>query len=292
MRRLAVGAAALVFGMVSAGCGGGADKQAEPALGPMPVLRAEKDIKLPLDAYRETLAQRGNTWLAVQTLGRDCMRGLGFDWQILPLAQQQDDDTANSRRYGIFIEAEVRQWGYRIPPPIKPPEPKPPSNPVTPAQMEAWSGKAQNAPIGQAAAGGGCSGQAIAKLAKGTSGAGRDLVEQLVHQASDLAEEDSRVVKAFAAWSSCMKGRGFSYKSPWDANDAFPSAGDAVPQQELVTAAADLECRQSVNLVNLWFAVESAYEQRFIEQNAQALQAYKNHLETVQHEALTVLAGR
>ncbi|WTX00005.1 hypothetical protein OG216_44590 [Streptomycetaceae bacterium NBC_01309] len=62
-------------------------------------------------------------------------------------------------------------------------------------------------------------------------------------------------------------------------------------QAEITTARAYLGCRGEVNLVPLWFGLESAYQRQLIEKHAQELEEVESYLAAVRENTQAVLAG-
>jgi hypothetical protein len=91
-----------------------------------------------------------------------------------------------------------------------------------------------------------------------------------------VPSSDSRYVSAVAKWSACMKDQGFPYTDPLAAvGDAKWRTLDAASPQEIATATADVQCKISTNLIGIAVAVETAYDQRYIDAHADALTAYQ-----------------
>jgi hypothetical protein len=293
-KRCAEAASLVLFFALLAGCGasnGGTD--GEPTIGELPTVLDAKDIRLPFDAYSDTGQDRTNAWTAMQMVGRDCMRRLGLDWMITPLGPQQNEKTQYARRYGIFIDAEVRQWGYGTPPEQDSRrEEKPPQVRLDKIQTDVWTGAIKQLPSGQEVPAGGCSGEASRKLSGNRPEVDRSFAEKLANQAYKSAESDSRMTAAVKSWSVCMGTRGYTYKSPWGPNDQeWPKTSGAVSPVELSTAIADLECRRSVRLVDLWYALEVAYQNRLIEANSEALADTKKYFDERKRRTSEVIGG-
>jgi hypothetical protein len=85
---------------------------------------------------------------------------------------------------------------------------------------------------------------------------------------------DSRVDTVVGAWSTCMKKRGFDYPDPVSAEfdprwGVGASDGSA---EQIATATADMDCKAETNLVGIELAVQSAYDQEYIESHREALE--------------------
>ena len=89
-----------------------------------------------------------------------------------------------------------------------------------------------------------------------------------------LPTGDSRVESVVEAWSACMGERGFDYPDPVSAEfDPRWGGGTAsVTPEQIATATADMDCKTETNLVGIELAVQSAYDQEYIESHWEALQ--------------------
>jgi hypothetical protein len=116
-------------------------------------------------------------------------------------------------------------------------------------------------------------------------------VQKLGIDANHRADKDSRVRSVKAAWSRCMTGMGYDYRSPMDASDDPSFGGDKISEREIATATADVRCKTQVGLVSTWAAVESAYQERLIGKNAVQLNLIRRQVETELKNAAKVSAG-
>jgi len=87
---------------------------------------------------------------------------------------------------------------------------------------------------------------------------------------------DSRMVAATQKWSECMNSSGYQYASPVDAWMAYPPVipGSPTPAYEMdeqALAQADIQCKLQTNLVGIAVAVQSAYEQEYVDSHRDAL---------------------
>jgi len=88
-----------------------------------------------------------------------------------------------------------------------------------------------------------------------------------------VPSSDSRWVAAVAGWSACMKDKGFSYDTPQAAIGDTAWRGAAVSAAQIATASADVACKVSTNLVGIGVAVQSAYDQQYIDAHRAELDA-------------------
>ena len=124
------------------------------------------------------------------------------------------------------------------------------------------------------------------------------LVQEASATAYDRASQDSRVAAAVRAWSECMHDAGFDFDQVFDPPDWFSKQRNAVggvdvsailrgdlrqdghvdladlKTLERETAATDVGCKVSSNLIGIWFAVELAYAEREMAEHPEVFEAY------------------
>ncbi|MFK4299275.1 hypothetical protein ABH924_004456 [Arthrobacter sp. GAS37] len=94
-----------------------------------------------------------------------------------------------------------------------------------------------------------------------------------------IALADSRYVRVSNQWSACMKAEGFEYRDPIAAIDDVKWRGtEKATALEVAVATADVRCKVETNLVGLGAAVRSAYDNRYLTENAQELNDFKDRL--------------
>jgi len=111
-------------------------------------------------------------------------------------------------------------------------------------------------------------------------------VSDLPDGGSPWHPNDSRYVAAEQKWSDCMATQGFDYATPYDAfvDNYAPKTPEATARGKAV-ATADVQCKIDTNLVGVGVAVQSAYDQQYIDSHRDALAAQ-------QREITDFLAGR
>ncbi len=261
--------------------GVGNESAGEPALGQVQSVSATSQIVLPLDQFEDDVADSKLSLQATQILAARCSDRFGVkstDHSTSDLAPAGP----NRSRYGIVDSAVAARFGYHPSDETGRAAAKgndknsPDAWNPSPKEVVVMRGtKADGGPLsrdevpkdanGESLPQGGCSSWANRELTGGKQ-IDFDLINQWGAEAGKAAEPDSRVRAAKDAWSGCMKASGYDYKSPWDPNDSFASAPTA-SAKEIATAEADVKCRQETNLVGIWMAVETAYENRAISAN-------------------------
>ncbi|GAB7051489.1 hypothetical protein [Catenuloplanes indicus] len=281
-----------VAALASLGCEGrAADDRGEPAVASIPAVRHASELVLPLDPYLVFVTSWQVPDRAINMLGRQCMQRFGLDWPVIE-GVPPDGTVIHARRYGLFDPDHATAYGYH-------PAPRPDGEwqarqerEPTPEEAALWAGKGETQIAGQAVPAGGCAGEAMRRLSQGGPEAPMINPEQMANADHDRAERDSRVQAAFGRWSACMRDRGFHYGVPMDAGDDARWQSETVSAAELETAKADVACKQEANVVGTWFAVESAYQRRTIEDNAQQLSELRKHYDTLLRNAAKVVSGQ
>jgi len=272
------------------GLGGGAGRP-KITVGPIPPASANRPIPLPLDSYEEVAGLEQNAIAAAAyLLMQRCMSAEGFVFTASPggtgalsLLQQLEEG------YGLASLPQAEQFGYG-----SPGGSQGPGGPVGPGALilpglvgRAGSGRhsvAWTAALLGFAPGErlgrqrhlGCFQLAYTELyGSGRGGLGlsvaigSDPVPGIAGEAASWTQSDPRITAVDSAWSQCMARRGYSYRNPAAAaGKNWPAAPSTV---EIATAVADVTCKDQVNLVNTWLAVEAAYQRALISQNLAAL---------------------
>ncbi|WP_409470227.1 hypothetical protein [Streptomyces sp. HC307] len=247
------------------------------AIGEISKITSAEQLSFPLDAYELTPAQSRQLELAQDQLVVKCMTAQGFQWAA-PERPPVTEANRHGRRYGILDEAEARQTGYH-------------GAPQTDRGAKGREEGQDSSETAQKAAGE-CVLKARAQLNGKKSMDKADTtsdtyVEQLIVQDAERAEQDPQVRKAFAKWSDCMSKAGHDYDDPWASNnDPEWGKSETATDSERRVAAADAACKISTNLAGVWLAVETAYQERTLETNAEALaQAKKDNEDRIRRAA-------
>ncbi|MFZ3472176.1 hypothetical protein ACODT3_15510 [Streptomyces sp. 4.24] len=293
----ALAAAALLAGCATAaGAAGG-----EPELGPVEVNPPTAALALPMDAYTDTEAESIRMGQVQQRLLARCMARYGFAYEGLKSAEPAGGRGAEDRHRNLFGAADLAYaaaYGYD-PNAGAGTRAKPAAPELTDSAYAVMNGEPRGAAGGRApdamneeeAAGvdsgltaggakvpaGGCGREAYRKLYAPT----KDSVDLLftfglAGEAHDRSKNDSRVLAVLEKWSACMGRSGYSgIKTPYDVIEELGLQGDQGGPKAVNAAKADVACKQEVNLVGIWAAVERAYQERLAEEHAQTLALYK-----------------
>ena len=221
-------------------------------------------LVLPVERYLYSPAQVKFLDAVVYDEARGCMSALGFTLPALPIHDGTGTDGLVPTRYGPTDPATASRLGYHTPSATT--SGATTAQPAsTPDELAAYFGHNGGA--------GGCHGRAATYVAGAAQLAKSPVAEQIKDQGYTDSLKDPRVIQVFHAWSQCMKTSGYDYADPVSAySDArwnSPTAGET----EIKTAVADVACKRRTDLVGVWFAVESAYENARIPAQSAALAA-------------------
>lgn len=257
-------------------------------------VRAVARMTLPLDAYQlspeEYERSRQATWARV----RPCMVDLGFkDFTFRPAPVADGLEAHEDLRYGTYNVTEAGKYGYR--PAFAQTTSlarggevggeEPEFSPEEEAALDGYQAGRSAAPkrVTRTAAGetipkDGCYGQALAEVTGGQADTYLDdtLVEELDGQSYEKSLTDPKTRAAFASWSACMKGKGFAYASPIDANNDPRWTGDKPSRAEIETATADTLCKEETGLLGVWHGAETAIQKDLISSHTQELAAVRD----------------
>jgi len=275
---------------------GGSDRRETPEVPPILGMLSHVDLttfRLPLDQYRPTSREEVLLARAESMLFRQCMRRFGFDQKITNAGSTRPGPGgAHVNRYGLADGNVASKAGYHLPAQDANHD-KEPTQLRTAAEKTVATGVGQSKYRGRSVPRGGCLGEARSLLLRGSTGPiDSQLIETISIDYSNQAERDARVQNAFAAWSSCMKRAGYHYRTPWDPNDDPSFHGEQVSAREIRTAKADVGCKGRVKLIDVWAAVETAYQRRAIERHSEQLKLIQIQLDTRLANARRVLADQ
>ncbi|MFE0802564.1 hypothetical protein ACFW3N_21060 [Streptomyces sp. NPDC058834] len=269
----------------------------------IPASGLTKDLSLPLEVYMASYEDQVTVEEATNDLQQSCMKDYGIDL-TLPRAganpPPSDNDANIERRYGITNRAEAEKYGYQLPPALREhtkqtlrdlsgvevevltghTKPEPPNTPkgVKAGEPFAAPGRdtqpARAEHNGKKLKTGGCIGWSRDQL--GVKEADPIIVAQLAGDSLTQSMKDDQVIKAIAAWSSCMDDKGHTgLADPYKAMDrGFTNNGE--PSQESIALAVDdIDCKKQTDLVKIWFGVESAIQNKQITDNKSQLTGIK-----------------
>lgn len=293
---LAAAVAAVLTGCSSSGDGSGSGSGGgEPPVAKTPRMTLTAGAEFPLDAYERSEDDVYALAKAQNVLTEQCMQRYGFAYRA-PDPAPPSHSRPNARVFGLVDAKEAARHGYGSVARTggAPAKPKTAALGETAKSVlfgpkEAKGAEALAAmPMSQAAAEkkrsglvvdgrpvpvGGCLRESYLKLYAPTSSSVDIMyVFNLKGEAESRALSDSRVKKATKAWSACMKKAGYVTAAPASAARDLGFSGASATGPKAVTAAgADVSCKAEVNYAGIRFAVQSAYEKRSAEKNAETL---------------------
>ncbi|KOX06572.1 hypothetical protein ADK65_01360 [Streptomyces sp. NRRL B-1140] len=266
----------------------------------VPTRGLTKGLTLPLEAYMDSYEDQVAVEQAADDLQQSCMKDYGIDL-TLPRAganpPPSDNDANIERRYGITDRADAEKYGYELPPALQEHTTQPMRD-LSDAEVEVLTGHTKPEPPHTVKAGepvaapnqgtkparaeyngkrlktGGCVGWSKEQL--GVQGADPTFVAQLAGDSLEQSLKDDKVVKAVAAWSSCMDGKGHSgLADPYKAMDQGVTDDGKPTQESIALAVDDIDCKTQTDLVKIWFGVESAIQNKQITDNKSRLTGIK-----------------
>ena len=270
----------------------------------IPTSGLTKDLTLPLETYMASYEDQVTVEQAANDLQQSCMKGYGIDL-TLPRAganpPPSDNDANIERRYGLTDRAEAEKYGYELPPALQQhteqtmrdlsgvevevltghTKPEPPATP-----QNAKAGEPIAAPVqgikparaeynGKTLKTGGCIGWSKQQL--GAQEADPAFVAELAGDSWVQSMKDDKVVKAIAAWSSCMDGKGHAgLADPLKAMDQGVTDDGQPSQESIALAVDDIDCKTQTDLVKIWSGVETALQNKQIADNKSRLTGIKD----------------
>ncbi|MGY5115957.1 hypothetical protein ACWC2H_08835 [Streptomyces sp. 900105755] len=290
---VALAAAAVAATGCSAAEGSPTHGASEPEVSAIPVLADSADLALPLDAYEGTPEERELLVKAQQVLTTRCMDRLGFDYQP-PQRSGAAKESPNSRIYGVTDPETAARYGYRSPEETKSAATRAKGEPLSKAEETALFGapdlRPDELPKNQQEAErksgdggvpvGGCIRESFLKLyAPDPESVDVLYVFQLKSEADTRARTDSRIERVNARWSACMAKSGYQAKEPMKATEELGFTDAELGGPQAITAATvDVACKKKTNLVGTYYAVQSAYQRRLVEEHAETLNLARRQL--------------
>ncbi|MFI2352012.1 hypothetical protein ACH492_34430 [Streptomyces sp. NPDC019443] len=293
--------ALLVTALALVGCSGSvvsSDNSAEPAVTATPTMLDTAGLRLPLESYQPTAEQREKLQRAQDNLIDQCMRRYGFRYPGRP-AEFLGGGTGNARRYGVSSPSQAAKYGYANS--VRAAPERPPMDDMGPneklvlhgrddqdaakwpnSQEEAEkSDEGTTVADGRKVPAGGCVRESALKLFTPTKDTVDYMfIQNLTFDAYGRSQQDSRVVKAMRSWSDCMADHGYRTDEPvGPMNDLGFKESEHSSPEAITAAKQDVACKKEVNLVGIWSAVETSYQNRLIDQNAETLKKADEQLD-------------
>ncbi|MGW1807682.1 hypothetical protein [Streptomyces sp. NPDC002078] len=268
-----------------------------PGVTSIPHLTDTADLALPVDAYMPAGQDLRQTTDAMTTLEQRCVSRYGLKYT--PTEARLPNFGKNARRYGVPESLQVaREFGFHMTQNDPRSLPKHLGAPPSQDVRTVLTASSPQGPVttyhGRRLPKGGCVAEADQALAgDGEQRAGHSpMAEEIRAHSFEYSLLDPRVIAAQSAWQKCMSAQGYSsYKKTFDASGDERWNVPTATSQEITVAVADWQCAKQVNLVGVWYAVESAYQNAQIEKHAEELQQAREGLRRQSKRVATVLAG-
>ncbi|MER7559981.1 hypothetical protein ABTZ46_23770 [Nocardioides sp. NPDC126508] len=219
---------------------------------------------------------------AVNLEQRQCAAKYGVE-TTLPISRQPSlMQMMTQRRYGTINIDEVARYGYELPPDpyVEAGDDKTGPNAWNPSSREIEVLNASDSdgesigvdPVtNRDLPKGGCAAEGYRAIdGRDGSLARNEVATKYLNDAWSYVTADSRFRSAESKWSSCMKKRGYlDLKHRWDAarNDGSKSSS---AMREIATN--DLECALETGILDVAYAVDSAYQRVLIDRHEGELQ--------------------
>lgn len=256
---------------------------------------------LPLMRYQPTSAEEKTIAAAEEHLVRQCAKTFGVNWNPDPPLPPIGGRNAMDWRYGIHDPALSAERGYQtdaaqqqrfdnaMSAMNKRPRPAAettivlmgvgiPGDVLAQADPQARKGIVAGRKVPE----GGCTALARKKLGTTTQGVS-PRAQELGVESYPESMKHRETKTAFANWSKCMKGRGFSYATPMEASDdpRFQPSNSKVSRTEIETALADIDCRRAHRVTEIWHSAEVKVQNDLMAKNAEALESARRSLDEV-----------
>jgi len=289
---LSLAASALAIAVAIAACASSSQTTpAVPSGAPIPTTTSIVGLHLPIESYMLTPIQSVERDWDASVIVSACMHRHGFVYPIgrraTPGSTAVDAYTALFRRYGVTEAQSVRIWGYHVPGDAAEAGSDATKHVLPTNELRVLTGTdpASGAAIGsyngRPVPAGGCLGEPDRVIAggdnlQGPGSSAGGIVATIKSESFTQSLTDPRVMAVFARWSACMRTDDYHVANPLDAAN-IPSMGDPRPTAtEIAKAEADVACKARTDLVGVWYAVESDYENAAIRANTTQLHQVKS----------------
>ncbi|NEB40923.1 hypothetical protein [Streptomyces sp. SID14515] len=254
-----------------------------------------KGKQLPLEKFMISYADEMLIQEARDTVELSCMQRLGFPgWKTETIGSNPPLSSNSSnmqRRYGLSDASQAAQNGYQLPARSQRNGAQDIAGQETPEAVVALTGKSNTGERAKELKGrslpeNGC----IGEVQRTVGNSNMDLVEELSIKSFEQSQGSPEVREAMARWSTCMKGKGYSVKTIWEAGELIdPTKGES-GVDETHLAASEVECKEQTSLIDIWFTSEKAVQEQLIKKHsAELVQASAKNEEIIQQARATVL---
>lgn len=244
-------------------------------------ITSTRGLLLPIEKYDATAAERNVVADAITVAVRGCMAGFGLGWSPAPVRYRTPAPQL-ARAYGVADPATAASLGYHAEAGGSAPT-SPADQQLTPDQLTVYAGARDHSGMPTAATfhgkkvpAGGCAERGLATIVGDPTLDPDSAADQILISMGARARKDARVEAAIASWSRCMARAGYSYADPLEAAARATAPGPKPTAAEIRTAVTDIGCKNRVNLLGTWYAVDAGYERLAIQQDAEQLAAVRS----------------
>jgi len=263
------------------GCAPAGTPQLEPSISDIPRISSPDQVEFPINSYLPSDEQNVAMMLEGLHLVNECRAAEGDTGtsQIVLTRQGVDPSAATqpgasvadltryvaawrrdavtfSGMWQFFDPDNAADYGYQRPP-----------NEL-PNLMLTGSGSAVMACMDR-----------VRSISPGGQVVGPFMVGDLPDGGSQWQANDSRYVAVEKQWADCMAAAGFDYATPKDAIGQNYQASTATDKaRATAVAVADVQCKIQTNLVGVAVAVQSAYDQIYIDSHRDQLAALQTQI--------------
>ncbi|MFI1481603.1 hypothetical protein [Streptomyces sp. NPDC020747] len=226
----------------------------------------ERGLELPIGGYALSAGQLHVISKAEEKLADACMRKYGLRYRAKSSDSAAKYIPGTNRRYGVLNPAVVSEYGYHLPETRSAPR----GPELSDKEILALNGgMGATAEVnGSTVPEGGCLGQVKQDLrGKYTDEKGVRTAQNIASAGFEQSMNSQSVEKATKEWSQCMKGKGFSYRTPLQALGADENSGQQITKREISAAKADVDCKTRTDLVKIWSDQESEIQKDMIKKN-------------------------
>ncbi len=219
-----------------------------------------------------------------------CMEKYGHADTYIPEPAPPPVSKHNERRYGITDGRLAKRLGFRADQGDAAPREK--EKPLTAdeeftitggSSKPGEPGKGGRNEAGKDVPPGGCKGQALKALGYSpTATPGNPaMVQNLDLESFDASLRTDSVKQALRDWSACMRDKGYTYDAePFSASNDRRFATPAATEAEKEVAMADVECKNSSRLIEIWKAEETRIQKSLTARNRQELEKVAKQRDT------------
>ncbi|MEV5108005.1 hypothetical protein ACFQ7G_39075 [Streptomyces massasporeus] len=247
-----------------------------PAAEQTPAMRSSVGLHLPLQDYLYSDADLRTVKQAMRTLTEKCMRRHKVTHDFGPPPPAMGPRSITDRRYGLTDARMARTTGYHLGDRDPRTHPVPERTPPTGKALTVIAGTGSPTEVnGVRVPARGCAGEAEREIVGSGRLGSSDLAQDLNGESFTATKADPRVVKAFRAWSRCMKERGHAYPDPLAVMNDKRFQGNTPAPPEIEVATADVACKARTDVTGIWYRAEVAYQKTLIARNEKALAAVR-----------------